>query len=130
MALETDGVVDDFGGIPTEVSESRGEGDRGQSYRRRGTTAHTHWNTVAHTYVEGHRLPLRSGEDRFVRLDQEISGQPAADIRIAPGGMDGELGGGHGVDLQKELEGQRNGIKTRAQVGGGSRESQLHRLHA
>ena len=54
VTLETDGVVDDFGCIPTEVSEGRGERDRGQSYRRRGTTSHTHWNTVTHAYVERH----------------------------------------------------------------------------
>ena len=68
VAFEPHGLVDDLRRVPIEAPESRGQGDRGQPHRRRGTAAHTHRNAVAHADVERHDRALLGGQHRLVGL--------------------------------------------------------------
>src|SRR5579863_6594948 len=70
---------------------------------------------------------LFSFENLAVGVENEVVFEFAADLVVAPGGGDGELVGGTGIDVDVKIHGDRGRVERRSQVGRGGRQNQVKR---
>ncbi len=102
--------------------------DSGYQRSGRGAATHSQGNLIVEFQVESAGEDSGVGQDIEVGGEDEVVVEARTEIGVAAGGVDVELPCGGRVDGEVERHRETEGVKARAEVGGGRGKTEVKRL--
>src|SRR6185503_13556418 len=115
--------ADNVRAVPAQASEVHRQRNARQTRRSGRTHPFANWEAVVNVECESRSRFLLRGEDIFVRFEDQMVFNSAADLRIVTGGIDRIPLCPSRANPEIKAEGQSGSVKRRAKIGGSGRQA-------
>ena len=124
MMLAAGGFADNLFIGPMQPTEMHCQRDPRQSGGGGGAATFADGNVVHDLESQGQRRPVGGFEHLAIGVQDEMAFNLPADFGVATSGLDAELRGGPGVDLDVEVHCEGGGVEGRTKICGGCWQGQ------